>query len=136
MIVSARVGVLVVMMVLAAGCASWGSYQVRPPGAAMTSSQGTYVPPKRTPTEPTKVRLVEGDIADRPYEAIADISVTVNKTTIFHPDPTRAMVAERLREEAAKLGADAVIHVRYGTVGIGVLSWGSLDANGRAVVYK
>ena len=35
-----------------------------------------------------------------------------------------------------KLGADAVIHVRYGTVGIGFVSWGSLDGKGRAIVFK
>jgi hypothetical protein len=82
------------------------------------------------------VELFEGDVSDRPYETLGDISVTVNKTTIFHPDPTRELVALRLKEEAAKLGADAVIHVRYGIVGIGFMSWGSLDGKGRAIIYK
>ncbi len=91
---------------------------------------------KRAPTSVDKVALFEGDVSDRAYETIGDISVTVNKTTIFHPDPTRDMVTERLKEEAAKLGADAVIHVRYGTVGIGFVSWGSLDGKGRAIVFK
>lgn len=45
------------------------------------------------------------------------------------------MVNNRLRTEAAKLGADAVIQVRYGTVGMGLVSWGSLDGKGRAIAY-
>jgi uncharacterized protein YbjQ (UPF0145 family) len=64
------------------------------------------------------------------------VSVTVNKVTIFNADPTRDMVNQRLRNEAAKLGADAVIQVRYGTVGISPLSWGSLDGKGRAIVFE
>ena len=46
------------------------------------------------------------------------------------------MVNQRLRTQAAKLGADAVIQVRYGTVGISALSWGSLDGKGRAIAYE
>lgn len=136
MITAVRLPITVLSMFLLAGCATWGTSQVRPPGTSPMASDGSVVASKRLPTEPGKVTLIEGDIAERAYEAIADISVTVNKTTIFHPDPTREMVSERLREEAAKLGANAVIHVRYGTVGIGVLSWGSLDGTGRAVVFK
>jgi uncharacterized protein YbjQ (UPF0145 family) len=56
--------------------------------------------------------------------------------TIFNADPTREMVNQRLRNEAAKLGADAVIQVRYGTVLIGALSLGSLDGRGRAIVFQ
>lgn len=80
--------------------------------------------------------LTEGDISDRPYIVLGDISVTVNKTTLFHADPTKEMVNEKLKEEAAKLGADAVTHVRYGTVGVSLMSWGSLDGKGRAVQFK
>ena len=40
------------------------------------------------------------------------------------------------RTEAAKIGADAVIQVRYGTVGMSwMVSWGSLDGKGRAIAY-
>ena len=63
-------------------------------------------------------------------------SMSVNKTTIFHPDPTQEMVREALQKEAASRGADAVILARYGTVGIGILSWGSMEGKGRAVVFK
>ena len=74
-------------------------------------------------------------IRDRNYESLGDIEVSVSKTTVFHPDPTNEMIDEKLREEAAELGADAVILVRYGTVGISAFSWGKLDGNGRAIKF-
>lgn len=108
------------------GCATWSTAQVdrvRPDEAA-----ARVVLPER-------VALSEGDITDRKYAVIGDIAVTVNKTTVFHDDPTREQVDGKLREEAAALGADAVIFVRYGTVGMSMMSWGSLDGKGRAVRF-
>jgi uncharacterized protein YbjQ (UPF0145 family) len=90
----------------------------------------------RLPTDATKVIVTEGDITDRPYDVLGEVEATVNKTTIFHPDPTRELVAKELKERAAGIGADAVIQVRYGTVGVGVMSWGSLGGRGRAVAFK
>ena len=87
------------------------------------------------PTSPEQVKLTESDILDRSYKSLGDIDVTVNKTTMFHPAPTREQVNEKLREKAAALGADAVILVRYGTVGISALSYGALEGKGRAVVF-
>ena len=78
--------------------------------------------------------ITEEDLA-RPYQAIGDITAEVNKTTVFHPPPTREMVVQKPREKGAELGADAVILVRYGTVGISPLSWGTLEGKGRAVEY-
>ena len=91
--------------------------------------------PAETPKSAADIILTEKDITDRKYETLADLEVTVNKTTIFHADPTKELVAEKLKEEAAKLNADAVILVRYGTVGIGLFSWGSLDGKGRAIKF-
>jgi len=82
------------------------------------------------------VLIAEGDITNRAYVVLGEIEVTINKTTIFHADPTKELVNARLQEEAAKLGADAVLLVRYGTVGVGLFSWGSLEGRGRAVVFK
>jgi uncharacterized protein YbjQ (UPF0145 family) len=79
--------------------------------------------------------VTEEDITDRAYRVLGDVNVTVNKTTIFNADPTREMVNEKLREEAHALNADAVILVRYGSVGIGLMSWGSLDGKGRAIAF-
>jgi uncharacterized protein YbjQ (UPF0145 family) len=86
-------------------------------------------------TDPAAVIVTKEDITDRTYKSLGDIKVTVNKTTLFHPDPTPALVDVELKEEAAKLGADAVVLVRYGTVGVSLFSWGSLDGQGRAVKF-
>ena len=83
----------------------------------------------------SEIIVTEEDITDRAYRVLGDINVTVNKTTIFNADPTREMVNLELREEAHKLNADAVILVRYGSVGIGLVSWGSLDGKGRAIAF-
>lgn len=101
----------------------------RAPDAEATAAE------RREPTQGKDILITEQDITDRAYKVLADLEVTVNKTTIFHENPTRELVADKLREEAAKIGADAVILVRYGTVGIGLMSWGSLDGRGRAIAF-
>lgn len=116
-------GVLVPLVACADG---WATTSVAPRAAAAG----------RTVTPVDKIQILEGDVADRPYKSLGDISVTVNKVSVFNADPTREMVNQRMRTEAAKLGADAVIHARYGTTGISALSWGSLDGKGRAIAYE
>ncbi|MGZ0189847.1 MAG: hypothetical protein ACKVH1_18125 [Alphaproteobacteria bacterium] len=120
-------------MLLLSGCATYSHSDVKPQGAAASSSGATASKP--APTNPAEIIVTEGDITDRKYEVLADITATVNKTTIFHPDPTPKLVEEKLRAEAAKLGADAVVLVRYGDVGVSVLSWGSIDGKSRAVRF-
>lgn len=88
------------------------------------------------PKAPDQVMLTEGDITDRPYRSLGDIDVTVKKWTIFDADPTREQVGKALQEKAAAMGADAVVLVRYGTVGIGLMSWGQMDGQGRAVAFQ
>jgi hypothetical protein len=113
-----------------AGCGpTWSTSSVARSGDA---NAGTASHPVRAQSD---IVVTEGDVTDHKYRVVGDISVNVNKTTIFDADPTREKVDEKLREEAAKLGADAVVLVRYGSVGIGLMSWGSLDGKGRAIVF-
>ena len=95
----------------------------------------TIVAPRTVQKSPQDIIITETDISDRKYKVLADIEVTVNKTTIFHSDPTPEKINEELRKKASKLGADAVILVRYGTVGISLMSSGSLNGKGRAIVF-
>lgn len=111
------------------GCATWSTSSVAPTAAAKAAA----VKPSRAARD---IIITENDITDRPYTVLGDISVDVKKTTIFNKDPTREQAAEKLREEAVKLGADAVVLVRYGSVGVSAFSWGSLDAKGRAVKFN
>lgn len=119
--------IAVASSVLVSGCATWSSGEVS--NVRPATQEVKQVLPER-------VLLAEGDISDRPYTVLGDLSVTVNKTTVFHADPTKEMVNDKLKAEAAKLGADAVTHVRYGSVGVSMMSWGSLDGKGRAVQFK
>jgi len=113
-----------------AGCAStWSTSSV---DSSSADAVATSAPRK----SPAKIMLTHGDIKNRGYKLIGDITVTVNKTTAFDANPTQEMVAAKLKEKAAEMGADAVIFVRYGKVGMGILSWGSLEGKGRAVKFN
>lgn len=122
-----RVVVAVGLAAALGACADgWSTSQVAPQAAAAG----------RAATPVDQIQIFEGDVIDKPYKSLGEVSVTVNKSTLFNADPTRDMVNQRLRQQAAKLGADAVIQVRYGTVGVSAFSWGSLDGKGRAVAYE
>lgn len=102
---------------------------------AILAACGT--PPKdaRPAKSPDQVMLTEGDITDRPYQIIKDIDVTVSKPNVFADDPTQAQVAAELKKKAAEMGADAVIFVRYGALGMGLFNWGEIRGRGRAVMF-
>jgi uncharacterized protein YbjQ (UPF0145 family) len=113
-----------------AACGTRSSASVEAPAGAVAPSAAAA-----QKKNPNQIQVLETDVTDRKYRAIGDISVTVSKNTIFDDDPTPALVNEALRVKASEMGADAVILVRYGTVGIGLLTWGYLEGNGRAIVY-
>lgn len=117
------------LMILSA-CATWSTSNVK-----RVDDSENIVASKTEQKSPQDIIVTETDITDRKYKVLGDIEATVNKTTIFHSDPTREKVNEELRKEAVKLGADAVIFVRYGTVGVSFMSWGSLNGKGRAIVF-
>ena len=87
------------------------------------------------PKIPAYVMVTEDDITNRPYVTLGDIKVTIAKWTIFDRDPTTGDLNKKLQEEAAKLGADAVVLARYGAVGISALSYGEREGRGRAVAF-
>ena len=121
--------ILVCLSLVLAGCAASRS------SASVKESESVTSGGAITPTLAAEIIVTEEDILDRNYVSLGDIKASVSKTTIFNKDPTNEMVADKLREEAAKLGADAVILVRYGTVGVSMMSWGKLGGNGRAVKF-
>lgn len=121
---------LIGVLLMLGGCATWSTSNVKG-----VDDSKTIVPSKMDQKSPQDIVVTETDISDRKYKVLGDVEVTVNKTTIFHSDPTREKVNEELRKEAAKLGADAVILVRYGTVGVSFMSWGALNGKGRAIVF-
>lgn len=116
------------LLLVLTGCATWST-------SSVDSRPEQAKPVELVKIAPEKVRITDGDIVDLKYEPVGDITVSVNKTTLFHPNPTPALVNAKLQEKAAELGADAVILVRYGDGGVSLFSWGSLEGKGRAVRY-
>ncbi|MEX0303621.1 MAG: hypothetical protein AB3N24_14480 [Leisingera sp.] len=81
-----------------------------------------------------QITLVRGDtINGGQFQVLSTVNTSVGKLTAFHPAPTVADAEQKLRIEAAKLGADAVINAKIGEVGICPLSWGCRQASGTAV---
>lgn len=119
---------MLVNTIFLSGCASTWS-------TAETSNLSSAAVPSVV-VSPSSILIIEDDVTDRGYVSLGDISVTVNKTTLLNEDPTKETVNASLQEEAAKLGADAVIFVRYGTVGVSLFSWGSLEGRGRAIAFN
>ncbi|MDT0137743.1 hypothetical protein [Acidovorax sp. PRC11] len=125
-----RIASIACLAAACTGCATWSTSNVDASSADAKDAMQTLA--ARSPAE---VRVTDGDVVDQRYVSLGDITVTVNKTTVFHPNPTREQVNEKLREKAAELGADAVIFVRYGAGGMSLVSWNSLEGKGRAIKF-
>ena len=80
----------------------------------------------------SNVLISEDSLPNRKYKGIGPIEVSVKKLTVFHKDPTKEQANEALIEKARIIGADAVINVIYKS-GIGLMTWGYIDANGTGV---
>ena len=126
--------ILLSMVLMISACSSWSTsnietvegYQANNINATEESGQLESL---------QDIIITESDMSSRNFTVVGDMSVTVNKTTIFNKTPTRQMVNEKLRDEAFKIGADAVILVRYGSPGMSLWSYGSLNGKGRAIVF-
>ncbi len=127
-----KIVLAVTCSLLLSGCATWSHTETTKDGEPVLINASPDAPVKK----PEDILLTKEDITDKKYDILADLEVVVNKTTIFHADPTPAMVDQKLREEGARIGADAVIQVRYGSVGMSLVSWGSLEGKGRAIRFK
>jgi hypothetical protein len=107
--------------------------------AAGTAGCASYRTSSNIPSEPlpaasasATVLISEDSLPNRKYREIGPIEVSVKKLTVFHRNPTKEMANEALVEKARAIGADAVINVTYKS-GVGLTTWGYLDANGTGV---
>ncbi|HVB57858.1 MAG TPA: zinc ribbon domain-containing protein [Candidatus Acidoferrales bacterium] len=82
----------------------------------------------------TEIEIHAGDV-DRPYKTIGEISAKVQAATAFSKTPTLEDINLKLQEQAAKMGANAVIRVEYGR-GMSLTSYKVLRAKGVAVVLE
>ena len=114
--------VTVVAASLTAGCASYRTESNIP--ATTTAVQAV--------NPITTVLISEDSLPNRKYKVLGPIEVSVKKLTVFHKDPTKEMANEALIEKAKAIGADGVIDVTYKS-GIGLTTWGYIDASGKGV---
>lgn len=118
-----RVGVVVsltIVVIVTSGCAA---YRVSSNIATPTASPASQA---------AQIIITEGSLSDRAFRVLGPIEVSVKKLTLFHKDPTKEQANEALIEKARAIGADAVVNVTY-TSGIGLTTWGYIDAKGTAV---
>lgn len=80
--------------------------------------------------------VTEGDISDRPYLPIGTVTAKAGKFSWVSRNPDHSDVDRKLREKAQRMGADAVIRVRYTPTGASLMSWGGIKAEGLAIRYS
>ena len=105
-------------------------------GAAVHPGSATVAVATPHLSNAAQILISENDLKDRPYVSLGDISAWARSVNLLSSNPTRADIDEALRVQAAKLGADAVIVVRYRYTRTGLASRGKLTGEGRAVVFK
>ena len=109
------------------------------PGAVATFAQPAPAPAKTavavSATSAGLISLSEGDAtAGRPHTVLGEVTAEVHQTAMFPKKSTRDLLDEKLRAEAARLGADAVVLVKYDTNNPMFSKKGS-TAIGRAVKF-
>ena len=72
---------------------------------------------------------------DRIYKEVGHIKARVGAATLFSKTPTIEDVNLKLKEQASKLGANAIVNVEYNR-GISMTSWKALTATGTAVIIE
>lgn len=80
------------------------------------------------------IEIHEGPPA-RAYTSLGPVKAKIGAKTALSKAPTVEAVNAKLREEAAKLGANAVINVEHKR-GVSAMSWKALTATGEAVVLE
>jgi uncharacterized protein YbjQ (UPF0145 family) len=87
-------------------------------------------------SQPQKIEVIpSGTTPARKYQVLRRIEISIKKLTVFHSDPTKEQANAELKKRAAPLGCDAVINVQYQS-GIGLTTWGYIDAQGDCVRFK
>lgn len=88
---------------------------------------------RRTPVE--KIVISELDILDRPYALLGEVSAIHKSLIPFNSIATKEELNLKLREEAAKINADAIIFVSYKPLEKSWNSFGGMEAKGKAVRF-
>lgn len=79
-----------------------------------------------------EIELFAGE-PGRPYTTLGPVRARVTAATVFSKTPTAEDANLKLREQAVRIGANAVINVSYAR-GVSATSWKALTADGTAVL--
>lgn len=99
--------------------------------AAAPASVRSEAPPLVNPD--VGVPVFPGGLRDRAYTVIGEVRASAGKATPFSNDADQAALYRALWKKAQKLGADAVIDVRYGDAHVSAFSWGKTNITGTAI---
>ena len=119
-------GMRVFGMVVAAALLACGA------GGAVAKDKRAYI----VVNDAVGVPVFAGDITDRRYRVIGEVTAGVRKATVFSKAASEAKVFRELWERADKMGADAVINARYGDSHVTAVSWGKTNATGTAIKFE
>jgi uncharacterized protein YbjQ (UPF0145 family) len=92
---------------------------------------GTSIKAADLPNPP----VIAGDVNDRPYHVIGQITAGVRKATLFSKAASQDKIFRELWERGKKMGADAVVHASFGDSHVSALSWGQTNATGVAIKF-
>lgn len=125
-------GAMIVLAFLLGGCSmNWNFWSQKAPQTPTAETQKTPAP---SLSISPSVLMYELDVTDRPYKSLGEVSASVTKLNPWGEEPKQADVEAKLKEEAAKKGADALIFVRYTTLGA---SWNRVSGiEGKAQAIK
>lgn len=80
--------------------------------------------------------VIAGDITDRPYTVLGQITAGVRKATVFSKSSSPEKIYRELWERGQKMQADAVIHASFGKAHLSAMSWGQTTATGTAIKFN
>jgi hypothetical protein len=125
-----RWGVTALIVMMMSGCSmSWNFWSQNAPKTPQDQkAQNVQIALKPS------ILMYELDITDRPYKNLGEVSATDTKLNPWGEEPTQANVEAQLKAEAIKVGADALIFVRYTKLGA---SWNRISGiEGKAQAVK
>lgn len=80
--------------------------------------------------------VIAGDVSDRPYTVLGQITAGVRKATLFSKKASTDKIYRELWERGKKMGADAVVHATFGDSHVSAMSWGQTNATGIAIKFN
>jgi hypothetical protein len=76
---------------------------------------------------------IHTESVDQPYRRLGEVEAKRRKASLYSSSPTLEAVNGELRQKAAQMGANAVLHVTYSR-GMSLISYEVLTARGIAVI--